>query len=312
MDKDSIIYYRRWARIASQMDDSLRLLLFDTLNAYILEGAMPPKDSPIYWTFLLMLEQVKADASRYEAISEKRKEAIKKRWEKEKSSDSSDANGYKCIQNIQMNTKHTDNDNDNDNVNDNDNDNGNISILSDTMDSSLSSSPIVEEELFKEANASTSSHDDAPLVLTPPEEPKGRKKDYSLNVMSFWNNSVKGANVAMPTIAKMTDRRKAVVNARVSEYGINKVYQAISKAVESTFLNGGGSRGFIADFDWVMRPNNFPKVLEGSYSNNGGSPAINMNQDGNVQQPRSREQREADLRNKERLEYLSKKYGDIG
>ena len=136
MEKDNIIYYKRWAKIASQMDDELRLIFFDTLNAYVLDGAVPTEENPIYWTFLLMLEQVKVDERRYEDISEKRKEAAKKKWEKYQSS----ANGCKSMQTMQMHANDADKDKDKVNVNVNDKDNGNISTLSGTMDSLLSSS----------------------------------------------------------------------------------------------------------------------------------------------------------------------------
>lgn len=300
MKKENIIYYRRWAKIASQMDDELRLIFFDAINAYVLDGAVPTEENPIYWTFLLMLEQVKVDERRYEDISEKRKEAIKKRWEKSKKTDT---NEYKYIQNIQMYSNDTDKEKDKDKVNVKDN--GNISTLSGTMDSSLSS-PIVEDNII-ESKASTSSDDDATLVLTPQEGGGKRVKDYSENVMRFWNHTMISP-VAIPTIAKMTPKRKTVVNARVKEFGINAVYQAISKASESSFLNGGGSKGFLADFDWVFRPNNFPKVLEGNYDD---VKPINKNGNGTNQQ-QSREQREEDLRAKERLEFIATKYGDIG
>lgn len=305
MEKDNIIYYKRWAKIASQMDDELRLIFFDAINAYILDGSVPSEDSPIYWVFLLMLEQLKADAEKYESISEKRKEAIKKRWEKSKKTDT---NEYKDIQNIQMYSNDTDNDNDNinGNVNGNDKDNGNISTLSGTMDSSLSS-PIVEDNII-ESKASTSSDDDATLVLTPQEGGGKRVKDYSENVMRFWNHTMISP-VAIPTIAKMTPKRKSMVNARVKEFGINMVYNAIAKASESSFLNGGGSKGFIADFDWVFRPNNFPKVLEGNYDD---VKPINKNGNGTNERDKSRESREADLRDKERFDFITAKYGDIG
>jgi len=305
MEKDNIIYYKRWAKIASQMDDELRLIFFDAINAYILDGSVPSEDSPIYWVFLLMLEQLKADAEKYESISEKRKEAIKKRWEKSKKTDT---NEYKDIQNIQMYSNDTDNDNDNinGNVNGNDKDNGNISTLSGTMDSSLSS-PIVEDNII-ESKASTSSDDDATLVLTPQEGGGKRVKDYSDNVMRFWNHTMISP-VAIPTIAKMTPKRKSMVNARVKEFGINMVYNAIAKASESSFLNGGGSKGFIADFDWVFRPNNFPKVLEGNYDD---VKPVNKNGNGTNERDKSREQREADLRDKERFDFIATKYGDLG
>ena len=301
MKKDNIIYYRRWAKIASQMDDELRLIFFDTLNAYVLDGAVPTEENPIYWTFLLMLEQVKVDERRYEDISEKRKDAAKKKWEKAKGS----ANGCKSMQTMQKHANDADKDKDKDKVNVKDN--GNISTLSGTMDSSLSS-PIVEDNII-ESKASTSSDDDATLVLTPQEGGGKRVKDYSENVMRFWNHTMISP-VAIPTIAKMTPKRKSMVNARVKEFGINMVYNAIAKASESSFLNGGGSKGFIADFDWVFRPNNFPKVLEGNYDD---VKPNNVNGNGNTNgQQKSREQREADLLAKERLDYLATKYGDIG
>ena len=302
---NSILIYTDTLRVLDELSDEQSGRLFRCVKAYF-EGDKDTMESlladiVIRVAFVPFRESFDRNRKKYEAVCERnRKNGEKGGRPKETKENPENPVGFS---ETQQNPKNLDSDSDSDSKSDSD---------SDSKCDRLSSYEANPNHIIEDANASTSSHDDAQLVLTPPEEPKGRKKDYSLNVMSFWNNSVKGANVAMPTIAKMTDRRKAVVNARVSEYGINKVYQAISKAVESTFLNGGGSRGFIADFDWVMRPNNFPKVLEGSYSNNGGTAAINMNQDGNVQQPRSREQREADLRNKERLGYLSKKYGDIG
>ena len=176
------------------------------------------------------------------------------------------------------------------------------------MDSSLSSSLHSEDSIIKGTNVPTSSDDDARLVLTPPNGDCESKKDYSYKVMKFWNNVMKSP-VAIPTIAKMTPKRKTVVNARVKEFGINAVYQAISKAAESSFLNGGGSKGFLADFDWVFRPNNFPKVLEGNYDD---VKPINKNGNGTNERDKSREQREADLLAKERLEFIATKYGDIG
>ena len=52
--------------------------------------------------------------------------------------------------------------------------------------------------------------------------------------------------------------------ARIKEYGIDDVLKAIDNEATSDFLQG--SKGFIADFEWFVRPNNFPKVLEGKYN----------------------------------------------
>lgn len=66
---------------------------------------------------------------------------------------------------------------------------------------------------------------------------------------------------------KITGQRKAFFEARVRENGIVSVYRVMIKAAESNFLNGGGGKGWIANFEWIFRPNNFPKVLDGYYDN---------------------------------------------
>lgn len=85
-------------------------------------------------------------------------------------------------------------------------------------------------------------------------------------VKDFFNRTMENASI--PKIrTKIDGRRKEMLTARVREYGIDMVYEVITKAAASSFLNGGGNRGFVADFEWLMRPNNFPKVLEGNYDN---------------------------------------------
>lgn len=66
---------------------------------------------------------------------------------------------------------------------------------------------------------------------------------------------------------KIAGQRKAFFEARVRENGIVSVYRVIIKAAQSNFLNGGGGKGWIANFEWIFRPNNFPKVLDGYYDN---------------------------------------------
>ena len=63
--------------------------------------------------------------------------------------------------------------------------------------------------------------------------------------------------------------RDKLLKARIREYGVDSVLQAIENVKNSDFLMGrtGGSRPFQATFDWFIRPNNFPKVLDGNYQN---------------------------------------------
>ena len=84
------------------------------------------------------------------------------------------------------------------------------------------------------------------------------------NLIAFWNETTKGA---FPPISSIENKRKQSAAARISEYGKEKFIEAIRRAVQSDFLRGQNARGFTLTFDWLIRPNNFPKVLEGNYDN---------------------------------------------
>ena len=68
-------------------------------------------------------------------------------------------------------------------------------------------------------------------------------------------------------IASGTERYN-LLNKRIKDYGVDKVLQAIENVRQSTFLMGGGNNGWTATFDWFIKPNNFPKVLDGNYADN--------------------------------------------
>ena len=87
--------------------------------------------------------------------------------------------------------------------------------------------------------------------------------------VDFFNQECDRYNAAIPRVTrKLTDARAAMLRARVGEHGPEAVFKAFTNAAESSFLNGGGPRGWKANIDWILRPNNFAKVLEGTYANN--------------------------------------------
>jgi len=71
----------------------------------------------------------------------------------------------------------------------------------------------------------------------------------------------------MNKVAVINDFRKGLINARISEYGLSKVTEVIRIAGESEFLNGTNDKAWKADFEWIMRPQNFVKIMEGKYVN---------------------------------------------
>ena len=108
--------------------------------------------------------------------------------------------------------------------------------------------------------------------ITPSNEGESVETDPSVEVdlkslIEFFNKSVAECGSVLPKIKGATGKRVGYVKARIREFGIDAVYEVIAKATASDFLNGKNQRGWVASFDWIMLPTNFPKVLEGNYDN---------------------------------------------
>lgn len=88
--------------------------------------------------------------------------------------------------------------------------------------------------------------------------------DY-LAFMEFFNGAMEGRQI--PTITQLQQSRRGQLNARMREHGKEALRTVVLKAADSTFLNGGGEKSFIASFDWIFRPSNFTKILEGNFDN---------------------------------------------
>ena len=91
------------------------------------------------------------------------------------------------------------------------------------------------------------------------------KRSELTSVVSAWNN------LGVPEIKKVytisnDGVRGRMLSARIAEYGVDTVIEAVENIRKSPFLRGNNKYGWIADFDWFVRPTNFLKVLEGKYS----------------------------------------------
>lgn len=99
-----------------------------------------------------------------------------------------------------------------------------------------------------------------------PESPPSVSVDF-VGLIKFFNRTMSEANAIIPHVVSVKGKREGNVKARIREYGIDKVYEMITKASQSDFLNGKNKRGWRADFSWLFLPTNFQKVLEGNYDN---------------------------------------------
>lgn len=228
----SIIYYRQWAELKRDMPDDIRLRVHDALDAYILGNDMPNESDPIYWMFRGWVQQIEKDKESYDRLVKRNRENGAKGGRPRKNPKNplgfEDEEGEEDEENPKNPKKPLGPKKPfNDNYNDNDN-----------------------EDLFISTNVDTSHL---------------QKCDTAIfqEIKDFWNNNT----TAMPKISgiKEGSTRRKLLNARLKEYGKEKVMECLKKACVSDFLNGGSKGSFVGNFDWVLKPNNFPKVLEGNY-----------------------------------------------
>ena len=112
--------------------------------------------------------------------------------------------------------------------------------------------------------ASTASHQ-AHLSYSPHLPHDCPSQEQFSMIMSMFNAEMKDRPIGQ--IKAIQGRRATLVRARVREFGIQSFAEAVRKAARSDFLCGRNDRGWKMDFDWLIKPTNFPKVLEGRYDN---------------------------------------------
>ena len=139
---------------------------------------------------------------------------------------------------------------------------------SDSDVSKLTDNNIIEPS--KEASKSKSGVFDASAAKPKKSSSlKSKKQEIDFKaIKDYWNEKHDETNSAMRRLTLMSDQRKSNIRARLREYGgdVTQVYKAIDIAMRSDFMNGKNGKGWVASFDWIMCPANFPKVLEGNYT----------------------------------------------
>jgi hypothetical protein len=68
-----------------------------------------------------------------------------------------------------------------------------------------------------------------------------------------------------PAVRKMTGQRKRQLQARLRDSTFDEWQQAMGALERSAFCRGENDRGWRADFDFLLQPKSFTKLLEGAY-----------------------------------------------
>lgn len=71
--------------------------------------------------------------------------------------------------------------------------------------------------------------------------------------------------VSLNKVSGMTEQRRKAVQSALQAVGQEKLTELFRKAEASDFLTKRNSTGWKAGFDWLLKPENYTKVLEGNY-----------------------------------------------
>lgn len=84
------------------------------------------------------------------------------------------------------------------------------------------------------------------------------------DVVEAWNDLADARGLAR--IARITENRRRQIKARIREYQPEDWSTALAAIYNSKFLCGENDRGWKADFDFLLQPKSFVKLIEGAYN----------------------------------------------
>ena len=244
---DSFILYTSYYALIEGLTDEQLGQLTRAIFLYARDGKIIKLDPVVRMAFVFIKDNIERNQDKYQAKCEKNRQIAlererKKREAREKADNTNvHERSRMCENNTNVHERSPyDNDNDNDN------------------------------DVSKETDNNIPSKEGLSISENPKVDPVKRcaKIDFSA-IKEYWNTKHDQSGSVMRRLTLMSDQRKSNVRSRIREYGgdVQKVYKAIDKAMASDFMNGKNGKGWVASFDWMMCPSNFPKVLEGNYDN---------------------------------------------
>ena len=82
-------------------------------------------------------------------------------------------------------------------------------------------------------------------------------------VVEAWNDRM--VPQGFPPVKRITDARRKHLRVRLRENTIDDWQQAMAALERSAFCRGENNTGWRADFDFLLQPKSFTKLLEGAY-----------------------------------------------
>lgn len=87
---------------------------------------------------------------------------------------------------------------------------------------------------------------------------------YCLDIIERWNGTV----VIQPKVLGMNKSRLLAIDAIYKDSQSTSLFEDVfAKVAKSEFLGGKNDNGWICTFDWVLKQENWQKIVEGNYEN---------------------------------------------
>lgn len=96
-------------------------------------------------------------------------------------------------------------------------------------------------------------------ILNNKEIDKVTEDPNILNVKIFWNKYSKNQ------IRAITPNRKKAIRKLLKEYTIEQIEMVFEKVAKIPFMQGRNNSNWVADFNYVLKPDKFLKIFEGGW-----------------------------------------------
>lgn len=237
--KESFILYTKQYKAIKALTLSQKGRLLDALFTYAIDGQTPTfKDEVVRVAFDFMRIQIDLDADKYTAKCQRNKEIALERERKRKE--------HERVRTCTNVHERTPNDNDNDNDNDNSNELNNNTQKKEEKKAHASDYDI--EEHIKDFKRTT------------PEENK-----RMVGVIRMFNEEVRASGSQIQCVSVLTPQRIMRLRRIFIDYTDPQIRLAFQHATQSAYLNGKTKdRHRPADFDWIIKYDNFTRIFEGA------------------------------------------------
>lgn len=174
--------------------------------------------------------------------------------------------------------------------------------------------PTIRRKVYKKKDNSSnklelSSETSSDVCAAVGVSPKSSKIPYE-RIAELWNETL---GDLLPKVQALSEARKRNIKARLAEAKATTPEAAeawarnlFERVRASAFLTGQSGKGWQASFDWVIKPTNCAKVLEGNYDNRNQNQINNGNPHTH---PLSDREREAAERAEMYARFLQRKLG---